>query len=89
MSCTVLIFIIYVNKRLNLFVHFILPTGDLKKAVMMRFLIMYIYIFIYRYMKMHTPMYVSIYLRMLIFFYVDLIGVLDDYSALIIDKILL
>ena len=62
MSCTVLIFIIYVNKRLNLFIHFILPSGDLKKAVMMRFLNIYIYMyiyiyiftFIYRYMKMHT-----------------------------------
>ena len=70
MSCTVLIFIIYVNKRLNLFVHFILPTGDLKKAVMMRFLNIYIhvYLYLYRYMKMHTPMYVCIYLRMLISF---------------------
>ena len=49
MSRTVLILIIYVNKRLNLFVHFILPTGDLKKAVMMRFLNMYIYVYIYIY----------------------------------------
>ena len=49
MSCTVLIFIIYVNKRLHLFVHFILPTGDLKKAVMMRFLNMYIHVCIYIY----------------------------------------
>ena len=38
---------------------------------------------------MHTQLYVCIYLRMLIFLYVDLIGVLDDYSALIIDNILL
>ena len=45
MSYTVLIFIIYVNKRLNLFVHFILPTAwRLKKAVMMRFLNMYIHV---------------------------------------------
>ena len=49
MSCTILIFIIYVNKRLNLFVHFILPTGDLKKAVMMRFLNIYIHVYIYIY----------------------------------------
>ena len=78
MPCTVLIFIIYVNKRLNLFVHFILPTGDLKKAVMMRFLHIYIYIYIYMYiyififtylyMKMHTQLYVCVYLHMLISF---------------------
>ena len=53
MSCTVLIFIIDVNKRLNLFVHFILPTGDLKKAVMMRFLNMYIHVYIYIYLYLY------------------------------------
>ena len=53
MSCTVLIFIIYVNKRLNLFIHFILPTGDLKKAVMMRFLNIYIHVYIYIYLHLY------------------------------------
>ena len=53
MSCTVLIFIIYVNKRLNVFVHFILSTGDLKKAVMIRFIYIYIYIHVYIYIYIY------------------------------------
>ena len=39
----------YVNKCLNLFIHSILPTGDLKKAVMIRFLNIYIHVYIYIY----------------------------------------